>query len=254
MRKKIAALILAGTAMLAGGAALADGMPGGSIKDTPVAPMTTWSGFYLGGGVGYGHMIGKDNYSENGVLLSSNNNDSAAGGFGTVVVGFDRQVRERYVVGLFAEYDWGNIELTDLDINTGDTTHFRVRDAFSLGGRAGFLMTPQSLLFVTAGYTWASGKSDGYFDIIDTADNVFPGKTKLDLNGPFVGVGMETQLAHNWSMRGEVRYTMFSEVTTNSGVDGPIAFVDKIEGSLLTGRLAVVYKFNREEAPVEPIK
>jgi len=239
--------VLAGLTMLAGGSALADGMSRGSIKDAPVAT-PSWSGFYLGGGVGYGHLIGKNRYDETGTvndLLS--NNDSAAGGLGTVVIGFDRLVRERYVLGVFGEYDWSNIELEDLD--TGVTTHFRVRNAFSIGGRGGFLMTPTSLLYMTAGYTWADGKSDGYFDI----DNgtLFPGKRSLDLNGPFVGLGMETLLGRNWSLRGEVRYTMFNDVTTNSS---PGLFTDKLEANLLTGRLAVVYKFNRDEPEVRPIK
>jgi outer membrane immunogenic protein len=245
MRKQIAAAVLAGLTMLAAGSALADGMSRGSIKDVPVAT-PSWSGFYLGGGVGYGHLIGKNRYSDDTPAFSSNNNDSAAGGLGTVVIGFDRLVRERYVVGLFAEYDWSSIELTDVDLGTGDTTHFRVRNAFSIGGRGGFLMTPTSLLYMTAGYTWAKGKSDGYFDIPPVL-----GKTSLDLNGPFVGLGMETQLGRNWSLRGEVRYTMFNEITSNVG-DG--TFIDKLEGDLLTGRLAVVYKFNRDEPHVAPIK
>lgn len=246
MRKQIAAAVLAGLTMLVGGGALADGMPRGSIKDAPVA-MPSWSGFYIGGGIGYGHLIGKNKYYEDGVLELSSNNDSAFGGLGTVVIGFDRLVRERYVLGLFAEYDWSNIELEDVD--SGTTTHFRIRNAFSIGGRAGFLMTPQSLLYLTAGYTWADGKADGYFDIPGLA-----GATSLDLNGPFVGLGMETQLGRNWSLRGEVRYTMFNEVTTAVGDALGTDVLDRLEGNLLTGRLAVVYKFNRDEPHVRPIK
>ena len=245
MRKQIAAAVLAGLTMLAGGSALADGMSRGSIKDAPVAT-PSWSGFYLGGGVGYGHLIGKNRYDEPGTINDLiSNNDSAAGGLGTVVIGFDRLVRDRYVLGVFAEYDWSNIELEDLD--TGLTTHFRVRNAFSIGGRGGFLMTPQSLLFLTAGYTWANGKSDGYFDI-----GPFAGVRSLDLNGPFVGLGMETQLGRNWSLRGEARYTMFNDVTTNS--DSGVPFTDRLEANLLTARLSVIYKFNRDEPEVRPIK
>ena len=59
MRKQIAAAMLAGLAMLAGGSALADGMARGSMKDVPVA-VPTWSGFYLGAGVGYGHLIAQE--------------------------------------------------------------------------------------------------------------------------------------------------------------------------------------------------
>jgi hypothetical protein len=38
MRKQIAAAVLAGAMLLAGGNALADGMERGSIKDVPVTP------------------------------------------------------------------------------------------------------------------------------------------------------------------------------------------------------------------------
>jgi outer membrane immunogenic protein len=221
-------------------------MPRGSIKDAPVA-MPTWSGFYLGAGVGYGHLIGENNYSDSSGDFSSTPSDSAAGGLGTLVIGFDRQVRERYVVGLFAELDWSSIKLDDSS-PAGDF-NFTVRNAYSIGGRAGYLMTPTSLLYMTAGYTWAKGKSNGYFDIVTDALELFPGATSLDLQGAFIGLGMETQLSRNVSLRGEVRYTMFDEVTTNSGTTtvGPIVdFVDSLDANLLTGRLAVVYKFNRD--------
>jgi len=63
MRKQVAAAMLAGMTMLAGSSALADGMPRGSVKDVPVA-VPTWSGFYLGAGLGYGHLIAKNRYNE----------------------------------------------------------------------------------------------------------------------------------------------------------------------------------------------
>ena len=142
MRKQIAAAMLAGLAMLAGGSALADGMARGSMKDVPVA-VPTWSGFYLGAGVGYGHLIAKNRYNE--VMTSSTltfsssyKGEGASGGFGTVVLGFDRQIRDRYVVGLFTEFDWSSIELSYQDTDTPQQT-FRLDRTFSIGGRAGFL-------------------------------------------------------------------------------------------------------------------
>jgi len=251
--------VLAGLTMLAGGSALADGMSRGSIKDAPVAT-PSWSGFYLGAGVGYGHMLGDNKYSDDfgPGTFQSWTNDSAGGGFGTVVIGFDRLVRERYVVGLFADADWGSIEghFRNSDPPATDDS-FRIRNAYSVGARAGFLMTPTSLLFATAGYSWAKIKSNGYFDVVNSADpdDIVLGKRSVSLQGPFVGIGMETQLGRNWSLRGEARYTMFNEVTTASGqfLDDTI-FVDKLDANLLTARLAVIYKFNRDEAPVAPIK
>jgi outer membrane immunogenic protein len=258
MRKQIAAAMLAGLAMLAGGSALADGMARGSIKDVPVA-VPTWSGFYLGAGVGYGHLIAKNRYYENddGVQFSSSfKGEGAAGGFGTIVLGFDRQIRDRYVVGLFTEFDWSSMELSFQDTDTPQQT-FRLDRTFSLGGRAGFLMTQTSLLYLTGGYSWSHGKSDGYFDIEADNGRIFPGVTKLNLQGPFVGIGMETQLGRNLALRGEVRYTMYDDKVINSfngQFFGNLAFSDRFEADLLTGRIALTYKFNRDEPHVGPIK
>ena len=190
MRKQIAAAVLAGLAMLAGNAALADGMARGSIKDAPIA-VSTWSGFYLGAGVGYGHLIGQNNYSDDTPFTSSRTNEGAAGGLGTIVLGFDRQVRERYVVGLFTEFDWSNIELQDTDSVAG-TNNFSLRTAYSIGARAGYLMTPTSLLYMTAGYSWANIKSDGFFDIVNDTDptDFVLGKASVNLSGAFIGLGL----------------------------------------------------------------
>jgi outer membrane immunogenic protein len=255
MRKQIAAALLAGSMLLTGGNALADGMERGSLKDVPVVP--TWSGFYLGVGVGYGMVHGDNKYSDNTPFNQSWTNDGLAGGFGTVVLGFDRQFREHYVLGVFTEFDWASMEghfRNDLPPATDDT--FRLRDAYSIGARAGFLLTPTSLLYATGGYTWAWIKNNGYFDIFDEDTNtLFPGRNPR-VQGPFVGVGMETQLGRNWSLRGEARYTMFDDIVTNSGTTAlGVSFVDRMEANMLTARLAVTYKWNRDEVrEVAPIK
>lgn len=168
--------------------------------------------------------------------------EGAAGGLGTVVLGIDRQLRDRYLVGLFAEYDWSSIEITYEDRVTPEQK-FRLRDAISIGGRAGYLMTPSTLLYVTAGYTWAEGKSNGYFDIASAGVN-YSGKSSVNFNGPFVGVGMEAQLGERLALRGEVRYVMFDDEITNYQPSVP--FTDNFHPSLLTGRLVLIYKFPRE--------
>ena len=120
-------------------------------------------------------------------------------------------------------------------------------------------MTPTSLLYHDGGYSWSHGKSDGYFDIDADEASIFPGARKLNLNGAFVGLGMETQLGRNLSLRGEVRYTMYQDKTVNS-FNGtvtsamPLSFSDRFEADLLTGRIALTYKFNRDEPHVGPIK
>ena len=239
MKRKIVSAMLAAFVALTAGRAAADGMPSVSLKDSPRTPI--WSGYYVGAGIGYGHLIAENNYSDP-TISSSWKGEGAAGGLGTLIVGFDRQLRESYVLGLFGEYDWSSIEITYEDTVTPEQK-FRLGSAISLGARAGYLITPSSLLFVTAGYTWADGKSDRYFDIASGLTN-YPGKSSVDLNGPFVGAGMETQLGERLALRGEARYVMFQDEITN--FQPSIPFTDRFHASLLTTRLALIYKFSRE--------
>jgi outer membrane immunogenic protein len=246
MLRQVAASVLFGLALTAGGTASADGMPG-SVKDAPVlAP--SWSAFYIGAGVGYGLLAAENKYWEPqpAVFSSTWKGEGGQGGFGTAVIGFDRQIRERYVLGAFVEYDWSSLELTYEDTDTPQQK-FRMDGAFSVGGRAGFLLTPTSLLYVTGGYTWARGKADQYFDIVSDSGQTFYGATSLDLNGPFVGIGMETLIGQRLSLRAEGRYTMFDEVTTNQFNTAPNIFRDTMTADVLTARLAVTYRFTRDE-------
>ena len=70
---------------------------------------------------------------------------------------------------------------------------------------------------------------------------------------------MKTQLGRNLSLRGEVRYTMYDDKVINSfnGTGrsaSPLSFNDRFEANLLTGRIALTYKFNRDEPHAGPIK
>jgi len=51
---RVTALALAAGMGLGASGTLADGYFGGSIKDTPVVSVDSWSGLYIGAAVGYG--------------------------------------------------------------------------------------------------------------------------------------------------------------------------------------------------------
>lgn len=240
MQAQTAARLLAvSMTMLGSAAAMADGMPQASLKDT--APVPIWGGAYIGAGVGYGHMIAENNYWDT-TTSSSWKGEGAAGGLGTVILGFDCALGERYVAGLFADYDWSSIEITYEDTTTPEQK-FRLRGTVSIGGRAGYLLTPGTLLYLTAGYSWADGKSDRYFDIRSGGRN-YTGKSSVDLSGPFVGMGMEAKIDPRLSLRGEVRYTMFEDEVTN--YQPAVPFTDSFHASLLTARLVLAYKLQRQ--------
>lgn len=248
MLKHVAAAVAVGLAALASGSALADGMPRGSLKDTPsCCAGPNWNGFYIGATVGYGHLVGRNDYT--GPPISQTwNSDSGTGGLAGVTIGFDRQVRERMIWGLFAEYDLSAIEVEYQNPTVSQS--FRLRDTISIGSRTGFLVSPSTMLFMTGGYSWAHGKSDGYFDI----DNggILPGVTKLNLSGWFIGGGMEVAMSDRLFLRTEARYTKFGDEITNT--DG-ITYVDRFEPSVLAARVSLTYKFQREhQHHAEPLK
>jgi outer membrane immunogenic protein len=253
MLKKIAAMAALALAVSAGGHALADGTPRAPIKDAPLCcAATSWSSFYICAGIGYGHLQAENNFQQ-AAFSQSWDGEGAAGGFVTLVLGVDRQVHGRFVVGAFVEYELSNIELRYIDSTVTSAQTFRLENSVNVGVRAGILLTPTSLFFATAGYSWARGKNDGYFDIQPTVGPLLPGKSAIDLHGPFVGLGMETDLGRNLALRGEARYTMFGDEVVNSGVLLGNAYEDRFKADVLSARLTLTYKFHRDRT-VEPVK
>jgi len=228
----------------AGGTALANG----SLKDIPepLPPVITWTGFYIGGGIGAGAVVheldanafadkyyyeggcslhsvcesysSSDLISEN--LLDASLNFDGIGGegvFGTLQIGYDWQFDTRGVFGFFADADLSGIE-TDLDFSAssgGET--FLSGDGevdmdwmWTIGARLGYLATPDTLIYFLIGYTQA--EFDDPSLNINFGDSSETFSTSLDtFSGVSVGLGMETRLDANWGLKLEYRFTQLSD-------------------------------------------
>ena len=138
--------------------------------------------------------------------------------FGTVTLGYDQLVSSQWLAGVFLDYDFGNgdnhsrIGALGLFENV-ENVHVSNENnhAWSIGGRLGFLSSPSTLLYVSAGWTRISAEGDLSITV---------GGTELrrsfdrDRDGWFVGAGIETQLGwlgSNWSLRGEYRFSQFDD-------------------------------------------
>lgn len=234
-------LLLAGLfSAIGSGQAAADGMV--SLKDTVAAPeVPTWSGMYFGGSVGYGWNDSTNDYSDSLGERSSRDED-ADGGLVSLIWGIDCMFRDRFVVGAFVDVDWSNIERG----TTGDG--MTIDRSFAIGGRVGMLVRPETLAFLTGGYTRARFDNDGWWDIADPNGSILSGRNKNDFDGFFIGGGLEHRLSNNFFLRGEVRWAKYDSEITNSGVasDGTV-FVDSEDPELVTARLGLVYKLGRDE-------
>jgi len=243
----------------------------GSLKDTyvePIAPVYVWTGFYVGGHVGYG-------WSDTGVDLSHSTgaifyNDpfvpdqgslSSDDGFlGGLQIGANKRF-DRVVAGVEIDVSWSDIS-SEGTFTTPAGSQWRITsDLETLGtarGRLGYLLTPQLLFYGTAGVAW------GRLDVSQATTFVEGsgcsplgtpacegGRTKgeFDHVGYTVGGGFEYALDNNWSLKAEYLYIdLGSEDYSLKGTTSPGGSIPYVEtfGSdieLHTVRAGLNYRF-----------
>jgi len=266
-RLRIFTAALAASACFANSAMAADMYDHGSLKDGPIAPIVNnWDGFYIGAGVG-GMVVDFDGGTDGvidadgagggaAVPFSSDSGNESASVFGTVQIGYDRQMHSRYVVGLFADYDFSDDNDTDDDALfllpvAGDTLAFsgtaEIEDSFTVGARFGFLATPDTLIYGLVGYTHAELNVSGVFisDIGVGAPTVTPFDEEDDLDAFTVGVGVETMLRQGLSLKVEYRYTDLDGLNsdTDLGVGATTGFGSMdMETDIHTVRAVLSYR------------
>ncbi len=285
MRKSVALIAFV---LLQSTGAFADGS-GGSLKDSPapiVAAYDGWSGFSVGAGVGAASIdqnaiasakrtdifcfwwcsYPKDHY------LSGAMNDDSWNVFGTVQVGYDRLISDRILIGAFADYDfYPNGD----ESSSGGTKHSLLsgdlhRDgAWTVGGRLGFLVRPDLLVYGLGGFSRLNQKGEvtAYFD-----DYHLPTSVTLkagDVDGWTVGGGIETKLNRidkRLSLKLEYRYSQF-DGESGSGFDKNEAYkwwvlhcaTEKArfnidDATVQSVRAVLVWKLQADATPIEPLK
>jgi outer membrane immunogenic protein len=206
------------------------------IEEAPVAGYN-WSGFYIGVGVGAGA-----NVAELSTLILPGLSLDGIGGegvFGELTVGYDYLVAPRFLVGALADVHYSNIEtrleiplLGGLDATASDTY------GFDVGLRAGYLFTPSTLGYVLGGYAWQKGE-------IEVSGLGGGGEIDSDRDGYFVGVGVETAIANNWTLKTEYRFTQFGDDNVLEDLGAPDGFLDS-EVSSHTFRVGANYRFGMQ--------
>ncbi|WP_127077934.1 outer membrane protein [Rhodomicrobium lacus] len=248
MKKTFVAAASAAAIFAMGGSALAgDLYAKGGYKDAPVlVAEPTWTGFYIGLGVGgeaVNHDLSATEYDAGDkYTIGELNGISGTGVIGTVEVGYDRQFGN-IVAGVFFNYDFGDnvsssLRFDDLTVEAKQT------DSWTAGGRLGYLINPGTLAYVLGGYT------ESTFELglpgFGSVDGTFGGWT--------VGGGLEARLSGNWYLKGEYRFTEFGEnsaILLGDKEDGLGATIDT---SVQTARLVLSYKADLFGASVAPLK
>ena len=212
--------LLAGAAILfAAGAAQA--------ADIVDAPVSDWSGFYAGINAGYGGgtfdypaNLSIPEFRETGLDYDFGADITASGFFGGLQAGWNYQI-DNIVLGVEGDINLSNIE-SELELYS-DTASASLSGGSEVDWygtarlRAGFLATPDLLLYATGGLAWGSVTAQYDLDLnqfnqlvgefIPTSDD-----TSESHMGWTVGGGLEYRLTENIGLFTDARY-MFSGVS-----------------------------------------
>ncbi len=194
-------LALSAVAALTGSAFAAD-LPARTYSKAPamVAAAPSWTGCYVGGGGGYDMWNQENQLYVNGPPLipfpgSPSVTNGGRGYFGTVQGGCDYQLPMaswNLVVGAFADYDFasakGNVAIPFPFSNFAGQE--KLSSQWSIGGRAGVLITPSLLTYFVGGYTEAT--FDGVNFTILGIPTLYTDKNTY--KGYFLGAGDEYAL------------------------------------------------------------
>lgn len=223
--KKLA-LAISILAISAVGASAADMAPR-YTKAAPMAPVvTTWTGCYVGGNIGYGWQKNTttDVDPSNAGSFADVGNDTGSGVVGGGQVGCDYQFSGNWVIGVQGLFDGADVAGSHIDpfaySRDFSEAHSTKADWFgTLTVRLGYAVTPDTLLYVKGGGAWVHEK---LVDSDPFATNVFPaytGQATATRAGWTVGGGGEYKFNMNWSVFAEYNYIGLGDKTSAYSYD-----------------------------------
>jgi outer membrane immunogenic protein len=216
----------------------------------------SWEGFYLGADAGYGMGVSSIKEPDFGVGFEpSETNTDFLGSTGAsvgVLGGYNHVVAPRWLIGIEGDANWSNIRNRDVLLdNFGDMAAFQVEQTSSFSARArfGYLLTPETLLYGTAGAAWSRFS----FSIVEADPFFFESESDPHwFAGVQFGAGIETMFAPGWSARLEYLETLygagtFSSTGTFGAVGEPLL---QVRPAIGVARLGVAYHFGPDTVPV----
>jgi outer membrane immunogenic protein len=258
-------LAIVGAALTFAGTAYAADMP---LKaPAPYVPVDTWTGFYIGGDIGY--LGSRDTTAWNPlpspVAFGANaqtGSNRISGAMGGVHGGYDWQFATSWVAGIegdFSAVAAGSGTGNQLWIaNPGGTaipgtftsTNTNLESLATVRGRLGYLLTPNLMAYGTGGGAW------GRVEYSAQATNGLAGAALYNAqtafttnsNGWVAGGGIEWLVSGHWMLRAEYLHYHLTNAQ-NVTVAGPVnfpAFPSNFTWTAMNvdvGRVGLAYKF-----------
>jgi outer membrane immunogenic protein len=258
--KKLLLAAVALVALATGPAVAADlGRKAPAYIPPPAPPPPTFTGCYVNGGGGYGlwniDHFGRDEFG----VQTSTVTSGGRGWLGRVGGGCDYQFGagtgfwSNWVVGAFADFDFmdlhRNFQSAAIGFAAGEE---KEKDAWAVGGRIGYLVTPNVFTYWDGGYTETRFDGINFNDIVDFTP--LASISSHTYHGWFIGGGYEIGLAgfFGWQLppglfwRTEYRYSQFNSadlpINDVSGVS--TGLTENMKPFVQTITTSLVWKFN----------
>jgi outer membrane immunogenic protein len=272
-------LVLALTAVAAftGSASAADlGARPYTKAPVAVAPAYNWTGFYIFGGGGGGLWNADSNvqstgpgggvgfFGPAGTALTRDQRFGGSGWFGTVGIGYDWQFNGRWVAGVFADGQFGDIRGSLSDPVLGIEGTEKLKTSYAAGVRLGYLVAPNVLSYVNGGYSGSEWSGTNMTTLFAGGSPTLATTGSFQRNGWFIGGGVENNLdifgitAPGWFMKTEYRSAFYDRVTlpetctvAGCGAVGPTGTAVTFKPWNQTISTSLVYRFNWGGAPVQ---
>jgi outer membrane immunogenic protein len=263
--KKLALALTAVAAFT--GSALAADLPARTYTKTPMMaePVYNWTGFYIFGGAGGGVWDAKTDSSgfagPNAPFAIRNHRTGGDGWFGTVGAGYDWQFNHSWVAGIFADGQFGSLRGSLEDTIAFAEGQIKMEDSWAAGVRLGYLVAPNVLSYVNAGYTGSHWSGSTLTSLVTAGGGGSLVSTTPSFNrdGWFIGGGVENSLnffgitAPGWFMKTEYRAAYYGRTTLTETFVPPIPGVvinDTFKPLVQTISTSLVYRFNWGGAPI----
>jgi outer membrane immunogenic protein len=249
--KKIVIASLAVAALASTSALAADLAVKAPVMKALPPPVTSWTGCYINGGGGYGMSNIDHSFETFPGLLAENagGTDGGRGWMGTIGGGCDYQIASNWLIGIQGDYNFTHIhgQVEDsVTILQGDAN---ISSTWGIGGRIGYLVTPQLLTYVNGGYTEARMDQVNLASFGLGAPSVFLPSTTF--HGWFIGGG--TEYAFTWLpiqglyWRNEYRFAQYNSTDLDRlvvGTGAATAFGDNYHPYVQTITTSLVWRFN----------
>ena len=191
-----------------------------------------WEGFYVGGHVGYGFGVAR----QSGPGVIETDFTGSSGFAGGAIAGYNHMLSARTLVGIEGDVSWSDIE-HKLEVASPDALTLKLKQKLSYSARVrlGFLATPQTLLYGTAG--WA--RSNFEYSLSFPFDP-FNELDKHWIDGVQAGAGVETNLGGGWGARLEYIHTFYQTRTFFGEFD--------VRPAVGIGRIALLRRFGADKS------